>query len=1188
MKKRLIILLAVILSSVATTAVCQTIDYAETSDIYEGMAEVTAKVRVTLKRGFHAMPGCSFHAYISATPPPSNGYSPETGGITSIGNIPNTTMNYIKTTNMRSATDSENDIQNTERMVDVEYLNGFGNPVYSVAVMASPDKKDVVHDIIEYGVDDRISKIYLPFKSSQNNGGYVSNAVGECVAFYKDGLLPTVDADARPWKQMLYDGSSLNRNAGEIGIGSDWERHPKTIKYKCNASEMRLWEVNDNGSWVPVSYPAGSLNYTETTDEDGLKHEEYSDKMGRTVLSIEKGINGELFRTVYVYDNFNRLRYIVPPHASTPSNSKLCYSYAYDKKGRVVSKSIPDHGTEFYVYDKRNRLVMSQDANQNRRNEWSFIMYDALNRVVLNGYVVSNKAQRELQAAFNSQSNINEGYVGKGGRLYGYSGNSFPNVLNIQAENILVANWYDGYSFLSMFNQDYSCPAQTAYGTELQIDNRVKGQLTGFLDKAELPDGDAAMLHVNYYDAKSRIACSVNDNHLGGRTCCFFVYDFSGNITEESVTHTVQGHEPTSTISRYEYDHAGRILKEYFKINGEDEIISKAYEYDAVGTLANTYLYSSDNGANFQQKVRNHYNIKGWLTKVNDIYKPGYDLFSMILSYNRLAKNINVSPRYNGTVAAEVFGGRFETPHCYSFTYNGMDRLSKSVYGEGYEMNQHPDAFTETYDYDANGNITGLIRKKDGTIIDKLKYTYYSGTNRINNITDLSKKADGYPVTGESYTYDYCGNPTYDPSKMAYITYSRYNKPLEVSASATDMVRYSYTSTGTKLRREVTSMSSTADGVMDYSYNFLYEDNELFCILAPFGRITPMNTSNGNQWRYHYTIADHLGNARVEFVAHGGAQPEVVQSSSYYPFGMTLRRNDYGSRNVNRRLYGGKELQDQTLAGIALNWYDFEARMYDPTIGRFLQTDPKAEKYFNVSPYTYCLNSPIMFIDPDGKNIEELRKKAPIYNEDGVFLGTDDQGLQGDAIIMNEDYFTQGMSHSLAMELGRTLDNMSDEEALTFANNGNFENFINHYNSLSSRPDWDGYLTDIEAREWWRNGSGQDLYVNQSIMNLSPLSTLDFNTENQITHNFFFDINSNKDIGRVYGTLTLHLINPSTGEVKLGAVNTAYIDTYDFNSGGNVFRNVATWFAKKMVGKGTPFDIYGWGKNPKVQVLWKK
>lgn len=148
------------------------------------------------------------------------------------------------------------------------------------------------------------------------------------------------------------------------------------------------------------------------------------------------------------------------------------------------------------------------------------------------------------------------------------------------------------------------------------------------------------------------------------------------------------------------------------------------------------------------------------------------------------------------------------------------------------------------------------------------------------------------------------------------------------------------------------------------------------CNFAPFGRIVRNTMTNKSQWKYHYTIADHLGNARVEFVPHNGGQPEVVQSVSYYPFGYTLHCNDYGSRQPNRHLFGGKELQDQTLAGITFGWYDFEARMYDPAIGRFMQTDPMAEKYYWISPYAYCANNPIRFIDPTGMKIKPFDEEA--------------------------------------------------------------------------------------------------------------------------------------------------------------------------------------------------------------------
>ena len=83
---------------------------------------------------------------------------------------------------------------------------------------------------------------------------------------------------------------------------------------------------------------------------------------------------------------------------------------------------------------------------------------------------------------------------------------------------------------------------------------------------------------------------------------------------------------------------------------------------------------------------------------------------------------------------------------------------------------------------------------------------------------------------------------------------------------------------------------------------------------------------------------------------------------SYYPFGGTFASAD---GNVQAYKYNGKELDTKK----GLNWYDYGARQYDPALGRFTAVDPLTEKYYEMSPYTYCGNNPIKYIDPTGADM---------------------------------------------------------------------------------------------------------------------------------------------------------------------------------------------------------------------------
>ena len=636
------------------------------------------------------------------------------------------------------------------------------------------------------------------------------------------------------------------------------------------------------------------------------------------------------------------------------TDEDLNASYTFtDKMGHVVltrqMKGSETHDT-YYVYDdKGNLCFVLQPMYQSSANldQYAFqYKYDGRNRCIWKklpgaGYMemVYDNADRLVFSQDGNQRALTSGNW----TYYKYDGlnrlteqGTCTNKVTTSGTNVLVQHFYDSYAFRSQAGFNNSNFPDDASGNG-------KGALTASV--ATVLGSSNKIYTAYYYDIKGRVVKTVQSNPLGGYDVAATVYTFTNKPATVTHTHTASGKTTRTEVYTYSYDHADRLLKVEHTLGGT-KITLADYAYDNLGRLQSKSLHGSATN-----KLTYAYNVRGWLTGISG------SKFTQNLYYN----NGNGTAKYNGSISSMTWkAGNESTVRGYKFTYDGLDRMLNATYGETAGISTNANRFSENVTgYDKNGNIKTLQRYGQTAasgygLIDNLTFTL--GGNQLTRVDDAVATSaynngfefkDGVKQANE-YNYDSNGNLTKDLNKgITNISYNCLNLPSVVTFNDGSTVTYTYAADGTKLKTVHKTGSTTT--TTDYCGNVVYENGVQKLLLTDEGYVTLSDS------KYHYYLKDHQGNNRVVINQSG----TVEETNHYYPFGGVFA----SAGNVQPYKYNGKEYDGKK----GLNWYDYGARMYDAALGRFMTVDPLAEKYYPMSPYGYCLNNPIKFIDADGR-----------------------------------------------------------------------------------------------------------------------------------------------------------------------------------------------------------------------------
>ncbi len=726
---------------------------------------------------------------------------------------------------------------------------------------------------------------------------------------------------------------------GQLKSMIDPNTAQKTFSYDVFGRKVR--ETLSDGShadWSYLNFGTVGAQHARLENSLGLWYELYFDGQGKIIQTKQPGPDygsdpDNVIVNTKIYDARGLLKQESLPYFD--GDTAYYHTNHYDALGRVIKVNKADGSVEQACYGADGSQI-NIDANYHKKRQ----LFDAY----------SNLTQvNEYKGTFTSCTTA----VGTSYATTNYSYDSLNNLTQVEnatgnmtqisydklgrktaMDDPDMGIWHYGYDALGNLTYQQDAKGQIIL---FQYDslNRLtrKAYATGTMAFSSDADSTAVDHQFGYLSGSSLYLPSLASGTGGLSISDEVLFSYDDASRNNAIGRMTRMSDSSGTTDYYYDDPLARTTRTIRTIDGTSYTIktdvdamlrtqaitypdnqSLVYIYDDAGNLESAGSYATFGNYNALGKA-------GTVTYGNKTV-ASYDYVAengrMAASGLSLNSSNYFSRQYsyfaNGNIKAIVDG---DTTKSQKFTYDELDRLktaTSNIYG------------ALTYDYDKLGNLT----HKEG----------------IDFFTDTSAKPHQLVSSSNGRFYDYDANGNMLSDGLRSISYDAENRPVSISYNG-GVTEFAYDGNGQRVKK------SGPNGDTLY-IDKLYEVNgssKVKYIFAGQKRVAMV----GEKATFYYH-QDHLGGTSV-VTNEAGVKVEQIY---YKPFGETV--SDTGSVSVNHK-YTGQELDAET------GLYNYNARLYNPVIGRFISADtlvPHEDNPQSFNRYAYCDNNPVLKNDPSG------------------------------------------------------------------------------------------------------------------------------------------------------------------------------------------------------------------------------